>query len=235
MSQHNRLLAALTPAAQSQVLSLARMVDLPRETMLAQSDEPDNYVHFLTAGVASFVVSANDGASAEIGMMGTEGMVGSVGLLGSYAPVSHCIMQMNGAGYRVAVQDMRRIFDGSAEVRQLILQSLQQQMLAVSQIAACNRLHNATERLSRWLLTASDRIGSDTVSLTQDSLSQMLGTRRTTVALVAGSLQRSGLIRYQRGNVRIVNREGLTDAACDCYTITRNMVDNLYSSPADRR
>lgn len=229
MPHTNRLLAALTPAAQAQVLSLARMIDLPQETLLAQSDEQSSHVHFLTSGVASFVVSAKDGGSAEIGMIGNEGMVGSVSLLGSYAPVSHCLMQMDGAGYRVSVSDMRRLFEGSGEIRQRVLQSMQQQMLTVSQIAACNRLHNATERLSRWLLTASDRIGSDTVSLTQESLSQMLGTRRTTVALVAGALQRSGLIRYQRGNVNIVNRDGLTDAACDCYTITRKMVDNLYS------
>ena len=229
MPQTNILLDALTPAALAQVLSVARMMDLPQETMLSESDEPLSHVHFLTAGVASFVVAAKDGGSAEIGMIGNEGMVGSVGLLGSFAPVAYCIMQMDGAGYRVAVQDMRRLFDTSLEIRQLVLQSMQHQMLTVSQIAACNRLHNATERLARWLLTAADRMGSDTVSLTQESLSQMLGTRRTTVALVAGTLQRSGLIRYQRGNVKIVNREALIYAACDCYSITRKMVRDLYS------
>lgn len=235
MTQTNWLLDALSPTAQAQVLSSARMMDLPRETMLVQSDEPASYVHFLTAGVASFVVSAKDGGSAEIGMIGNEGMVGSVSLLGSYAPVALCIMQMDGAGYRVSVPDMRRLFDGSSEIRNLVLQSMQHQMLTVSQIAACNRLHNATERLSRWLLTTSDRIGGNTVQLTQESLSQMLGTRRTTVALVAGSLQRSGLIRYQRGTVHIVNREGLVDAACDCYTITRRLAENLYSNPNSKQ
>lgn len=116
-------------------------------------------------------------------MIGNEGMVGSANLLGSFAPVAYCIMQMDGAGYRVGVPDMKRLFDSSSEIRDLVLQSMQHQMLAVSQIAACNRLHNATERLARWLLTASDRIDSNTVHLTQESLSQMLGTRRTTVAL----------------------------------------------------
>ncbi len=230
MPPTNCLLDALTPAARAQVLSMAKLLELPQGTMLNQSDEPADYVYFLTTGVASFVVVMQNGGSAEIGMIGNEGMVGSTGLVGSYAPVANCIMQVSGSGYRLPVQNMRRLFDESAEIRQLLLQSMQQQLLTLSQIAACNRLHSATERLARWLLTASDRIGSDTVHLTQKSVSQMLGTRRTTVALVAGALQRSGMIRYKRGRVQIVNREGLTDAACACYTITRNMVRDLYSN-----
>lgn len=228
---NNRLLGALTQASRTQILAHARMVDLPQGTLLARADEPIQYAYLLTEGVASYVVTAKDGASAEIGMSGPEALMGGLALLGAYGPVANCLMQVDGAGYRISMADMRRLFEESAEIRHLALQSIQQQMLTLSQIAGCNRLHHASERLARWLLTAADRIGMDNVNLTQEALSQMLGTRRTTVALVAGSLQRDGLIRYRRAKVQIIDRAGLTAAACDCYTITRRLVDHLYSNP----
>lgn len=231
MSNTNTLIEALTPAAQDQLLSAARLMELPQPMLLAEAGRPTTHVYFLTEGVASFVVSVRDGGSAEIGMAGREGIVGVTGLIGSDVPVANCLMQTDGAGYRLTIADMQRLFQSSAEIRTLVLQSMQQQMTALSQIAACNRLHQAAERLARWLLTAADRLGSETVCLTQESVSQMLGTRRTTVALVAGELQRRGMIRYQRGRVHIVDRPGLTHAACDCYGITRKLVDDLYRNP----
>ncbi len=227
----NRLLQALSPRVREQLLAGARSVALPQRYLLTQSSEVTHDVYFLTRGVASFVIALREGESAEIGMVGNEGMVGSHCLLGSYAPVANCVMQIAGAGFRLPASDMKRLFDESAEVRHRVLQGTQQQLLTVSQIAACNRLHNAAERLARWLLTAADRAEADILPLTQESAAQMLGVRRTTVALTAGSLQRSGLIRYQRGQVHIVDRAGLTAVACDCYRITRAMVDCLYSIP----
>lgn len=230
----NRFIEALTPDSRAQLLSHARQVDLPQGTLLARADEAIHHAYFLTEGVASYVVAAKDGGSAEIGMSGTEAMLNGLALLGVYAPVADCVMQAAGEAYRVSTGDMRRLFEESAEMRHLALQSVQQQMLTLSQIAGCNRLHLASERLARWLLTAADRLETNNVRLTQESLSQMLGTRRTTVALVAGSLQRSGLIRYRRANVEIIDRPGLTEAACDCYGITKRLVDNLYANPFAR-
>lgn len=231
MSKTNRLIEALTPDARAQVLAQTKTVELPQGTLLAKADDPIYYGYFLTEGVASYVVAVKDGGSAEIGMNGSEALMGALALLGTYAPVADCRMQVSGTGLRIPMADLRRLFDESAEIRHLTLQSVQQQMLTLSQIAGCNRLHQASERLARWLLTAADRLGTDTVRLTQETLSQMLGTRRTTVALVAGSLQRAGLIRYRRARVEIVDREGLIEAACDCYNITKRLVDNLYSNP----
>jgi CRP-like cAMP-binding protein len=179
-------------------------------------------------------VTVPNGGSAEIAILGSEGMIGSIGLLGSHPPVSRCFMQTPGTALRVPRAEMRRMFDNSVELRERVLQSIQQQALTLDQIAACNKLHHASERLSRWLLTAADRLGEDVVQLTQESLSQMLGTRRTTVALVAGTLQRAGMISYRRGVVRIVNRPRMEDAACDCYRITRRLLQNLYDEPAPR-
>lgn len=228
---NNRLLDALTPASGAQLIAQAKLVDLPQGTLLSKADEAIHYAYLLTEGVASYVVGARDGGSAEIGMNGTEALIGAPALLGVYAPVANCLMQVNGAGYRIPISDLRRTFGESPEIRHLALQSVQQQMLTLSQIAGCNRLHQASERLARWLLTAADRLETDTVSLTQETLSQMLGTRRTTVALVAGALQRTGLIRYRRARVKIVDRPGLIEAACDCYNITKRLVDDLYANP----
>ncbi len=224
----NRLIEALSPESCRKLLAVARRVELPQGAVLFEPDEPNGYVHFLISGLASHVVTVPDGGSAEITMQGRESAVGALDLLGPNTPVARCYMQVDGAGLRVPLSDMRTLFAESPEIRGLILESIQQQTLTVNQISACNKLHRASERLARWLLTAADRTGSDRVHLTQESLAAMLGTRRTTVALVAGTLQRSGMIRYRRGVVKIMDREALSEAACDCYGIVSRLVDRLY-------
>jgi CRP-like cAMP-binding protein len=123
---------------------------------------------------------------------------------------------------------MRTIFDDSAEARERILQFLQGQMQISSQLSACNKLHEAEARLARWLLMASDRAQTEKLNLTQEFLAEMLGSQRTTVALVAGTLQRAGFIDYSRGRVRILDRDGLVSAACDCYGVTEKILHNLF-------
>ena len=231
MPKSNRLIESLTPTVRAQILAHARLIDLPQGTLLFKADEPISHAYFLTEGVASYVVGVKDGGTAEIGMSGSEALMGALALLGPYAPVSGCLMQVDGTGYRVPIAEVKRLFEESTEFRHVALQSVQQQMLTLSQIAGCNRLHQASERLARWLLTAADRLDHDIVNLTQETLSHMLGTRRTTVALVAGALQRGGLIRYRRARVEITDRARLEEAACDCYAVTKRLVDSLYSNP----
>jgi CRP-like cAMP-binding protein len=231
----NLLIEALSPDLRKQLIALARSIDLPQGTVLYSTGEPCPYAYFLTGGVASVVVSVADGSSAEVGMIGHEGLAGVHALLGPHAPLARCFMQVAGSGLRIPVTDLRRIFQESEEFRTRALESAQLQMLMLDQIAGCNKLHQANERLARWLLTAADRLESETVCLTQEAISQMLGTRRTTVALVAGTLQRAGMIGYRRGLVKILNRQALTDAACDCYGITRRLVSDLYREPASQR
>jgi CRP-like cAMP-binding protein len=231
----NRLIQALSPGSRTRLLGLATAVQLPQHASLFEPNGRESHAYFLTSGLASLVVTLEDGGSAEIAMIGSEGVAGATGLLGPLLPVARGVMQMPGTGYRVPMADLRRLFEDSAEIRERLLQSIQQQTLSLNQIAACNKLHHASERFARWLLTAADRSGSETVSLTQESLSQMLGTRRTTVALVAGILQRSGLIRYRRGVVTIVDRPQMEEAACDCYRITRRLLENLYEEPSAKQ
>ena len=165
-------------------------------------------------------------------MIGTEGMVGGGALMGPAPTEADAYMQIPGAGLRVPLKALRTLFTENEEFRIRVLQFQQSQINIASQLSACNKLHEAEARLARWLLMTSDRAKTDVLTLTQEFLSQMLGTQRTTVALVAGVLQRSGYIDYRRGTVHIRDREGLSAIACGCYAITRNIVENLYKVPA---
>jgi CRP-like cAMP-binding protein len=128
----------------------------------------------------------------------------------------------------MSAASLRHAFQTSPEIHSRILEFVQSQSLSLAQVAGCHRFHEAEERLARWLLMAQDRTQSDSLNLTQEFLGMMLGARRTTVTMIAGAMQRSGLIEYHRGTVSIPNRDNLIAAACDCYPIVRDLFDGLY-------
>jgi CRP-like cAMP-binding protein len=222
-NSHNQFLSALSAEAQALLTSRGTVVSLPNKTVLFQADERPEYVYFLTSGVASFVSGMKDGAGVEVGMCGREGVVGAVQTMGSRAGPVQAIMQLGGAGLKVPAGELRKALRTSEEVRGHLLEYVQGETLILSQVAACHRLHDAEERLSRWLLMAQDRVQTDVLDLTQEFLADMLGSRRATVTLVAGTLQKSGLIEYHRGRVKILDRARLEDAACDCYRVIRDL------------
>lgn len=224
----NRLLDCLSPALSDTIVRASRAIDLPLRFSLTVAGEIPSFLYLLTRGAASTVVQMAEGGSAEVGMVGCEGLVGAAALLGPTAVQSDTFMQLAGTGRRVPTKFMRDLFDESAELRTFVLQFLQAQITISGQLSACNRLHEAESRLARWLLTASDISQSAKLGLTQEFLAQMLGSQRTTVALVAGGLQRSGFIDYSRGTVRIIDPPGLTGAACACYEVTRRAIASLY-------
>ena len=224
----NLLLDALSPGARTAILTKCKPIGLPMRTMLHEQGETPQYAYFLTSGVASVVVSMVQGGSAEVGLIGCEGVVGALELLGPSATPAQCFIQMDGSALRMKMDDLRELFRECEEIRNRILQFVQLQAVTLEQIAACNKLHEAEERLARWLSMARDREGRDTMPMTQEFLALMLGTRRTTVTLVAGELQRRGLIHYTRGKLTILSREKLEAAACDCYRITKAALEGLY-------
>jgi CRP-like cAMP-binding protein len=224
----NRLLSSLTPHSRDLLLAHATAVDLPLRTILYQADVTPGHAYFITGGMASIVTTMEDGETAEVGVVGNEGVVGAIFLLGPGTVSTSAFMQLEGEGFRISFRELMSLYRTSEEIRDRLLEFVQEQAVTVSQIAGCNRLHEAEERLARWLLMAQDRTQSDTLNFTQEFLAMMLGARRTTVTLVAGSLQRANLIEYSRGRVKILNREDLESAACDCYKITRNLLANLY-------
>jgi CRP-like cAMP-binding protein len=230
----NLLLDALSPKVRDAVLMASKPVDLPVKTMLHEQAQMPTYGYFITAGMASVVVTMPEGGTAEIGLVGREGVVGAMHILGPSPAPGQCLIQTEACGLRLRLDDLRVLFQEQEELRRFMLEFVQQQMVTLGQIAACNKLHEAEERLARWLLMARDRADRDTMTMTQEFLADMLGTRRTTVTLVAGSLQRRGLIDYRRGKVTVIDRTGLERAACGCYRVTRDALDKLYDSASLR-
>lgn len=230
--RNNRLLDTFSSELQRTLALMARPVELPQGTILFIPGKTPSALYFLTSGIATTVVTVSDGSMAEISVAGMDGVIGARSLLGPQPPVAQCFMQIQGSAMRLSMADARRLFAESEEFRTRVLEYVQAETYLTGQLAACNKLHQSTERLARWLLTAADRSGTDTLALTQESLAQMLGTRRTTVALVAGQMQREGKLRYRRGLVNIANREALTATACDCYAITKRLLDGLYRARA---
>ncbi|HZC44334.1 MAG TPA: Crp/Fnr family transcriptional regulator [Acidobacteriaceae bacterium] len=227
-AMENLLLAALSEESRELIVSQATPVTLPLRSVLYRAGNVLTDAYFMTSGLASIVGSTSDGDTAEVGIVGHEGVVGSMHLLGPAAMPTDCFIQLSASALKISYPKLAQLFRTSEEIRGRILEFVQEQILTLSQLATCNRLHNAEERLSRWLLMVDDRIQSDTIHLTQEFLAQMLGAQRTTVTMVAGALQRSGLIEYKRGQVKIVNRAQLESAACDCYGVTQKLYFNLY-------
>jgi CRP-like cAMP-binding protein len=160
-----------------------------------------------------------------------EGLAGGMHILGPGKISTSCFIQLEGSALKIPLSELSKAFRTSDEIRYRLLEFFQQQATMVSQIAGCNRLHESEERLARWLLMAQDRAQSEVLNFTQELLAMMVGSRRITVTVIAGTLQRAGLIEYSRGRVKIVDREGLESAACECYRISKKLLLQLYDRP----
>ena len=210
-------------------MSRLRPVTLGAREVLYEPDECPKFAHFLTGGIASIVGTMSSGACAEVGIWGKEGLVECFHLLGNAHIPTRCFMQIEGSALRMPFKDLQKEFSENGELRECILQSVQSQGAILGQLAACNRLHEAEERLARWFLMVRDRMESETFYLTQEFLAVMLGSRRTTVTAAAGALQRKGLIRYSRGRIHIIDPAGLEKEACECHSTVREIYQNFYS------
>jgi CRP-like cAMP-binding protein len=227
----NALLKSLPPAEQSALKDKLEPVPLPINTKLYEAETVPRYLYLPTSGIASVVNVMSKGNGVEVGLVGREGVVGSIYLIGSQLGLNVCILQVAGSGYRIPLRDALDAFAQHPVFRRRVLEYIQYETLLLSQLSACNRIHEVEERLARWLLMVSDRTGESQLHLTQEFLSQMLGTRRSTVTVTAGALQRAGLIEYGRGQVKIIDRTSLENAACECYPFTRKVLQNLYQNP----
>ena len=227
-NSENLLLGSLPEDLRESILSLSKPVNLPVQSMLHEQGEMPSYAYFIRSGIVSLVVTMPEGGSAEVGLVGREGLIGAMHLLGPTPTPAQCFVQVEATALRIRMDDLRKLFLANLIFRSRVLEFIQQQNATLEQIAACNRLHEAEFRLARWLMMARDRADADTMLMTQEFLADMLGTRRTTVTLVAGNLQRRGLIEYKRGKVTITDRAGLEQAACNCYRVAKDAMDSLY-------
>jgi CRP-like cAMP-binding protein len=215
----NGLLAALSPENVERFFSNLDPVSLSTRQVLYDVGAPFEDVYFIEQGLASVLTNLMNGSMIGVGMIGMEGMVGVPALLGDEISAQQVIVQVPGTALRMKAAVCKAAFDESAAIRGILLRFAAARLNFSAQTAACNRVHSMKQRCARWLLMSRDRIQSDIMPMTHEFLSSILGVRRTGVTAVAGELQRSGLIRYCRGQVVIVDHPGLEATACECYRI----------------
>jgi len=227
MVQRNRLLAALPVEQRWRLGSQLRPVELGMREQIYDTGEAITQIYFPLTCVISVVTAVDDDVAVEVAMIGLEGMAGLPAFLGTAASPHRCFCQVPGQALRLDTVTLRRFLAGDGALHDLLHRYTQAMMAFLAQNLVCNRLHSAEERTARWLAQTHDRVGSDSFQITQDFLAQMLGARRATVSESARTLQQAGLIRYSRGRITILDREGLQAAACQCYLTIRHEFDKL--------
>jgi CRP-like cAMP-binding protein len=223
----NRLLAAL-PGDEHQLLAphLSR-VRLHFKQTLYERDRPIDFVYFLERGVASLITQMDDGTKIEVGTVGPEGVVGLPIFLDASSMSGTAFVQVPGEGCRVEAKAFRQLLDRMPRLRQLLSRYTLALFTQLAQNSACNRTHAVEQRLARWLLLTNDRVHQPSFPLTQEFMADMLGTSRPTVSIAAGMLQKAGLISYVRGNMTVMDREGLEAASCECYGVIKTQFERL--------
>ena len=192
-------------------------VQLPLRSILNDAAKPIAYCYFLRSGLASILAVLDSGKIVEVGLTGAEGFVGLPLVAGLKSSANRVIVQVAGSAFRISASNLTAALSEAPALRRRLNQFSQDVAVQASQIAACNRLHHANQRLARWLLMSQDRLGGDQIRLTQEFLAHMLGMRRASVNVALGFLQKERLIAFTRGAVFIQDRSGLEAAACECY------------------
>lgn len=228
----NRLLGLLSPRDRARLLPHLERVPLAYRQTLYGARKSVSCVYFIETGVGSLVNTMKNGDAAEVGTIGNEGIVGLPVVLGDDRAPMNVYVQVPGAGMKMDAALFRNELARSESMRTVMLHYAHAFFNQVAQSAACNQFHSIEQRCCRWLLMTRDRMQSDDFLLTQEFLAMMLGVQRTGVTAVAGALQRSGLIRYRRGNVAIVDAAGLKHKSCECYGISTREFDRLLGSKA---
>jgi CRP-like cAMP-binding protein len=224
----NRLLAALPAADYTRILPLLTVVPLKLKDILHKPGDPIRDVYFPGGGFCSMLTVLEDGSMVEIATVGREGMVGVSAVLDNTPVTSAAMVQGESETcYRMTVDAFRREVDRHGAFHELMAHYAQALFGFVAQSTACNATHTVEQRLARWLLMAQDRMASDQFPLTQEFVAMMLGASRPTVTVVAGTLQKAGLIKYRHGRVTVVDRENLEAASCECYRATTNLLESV--------
>ncbi|MDO9610591.1 MAG: Crp/Fnr family transcriptional regulator [Serpentinimonas sp.] len=223
----NQLLAALPEAEWRRWLPLLEPVHLPLGQVLYESGGVMSHVYFPTNAIVSLLYVLENGASAEIAVVGHEGMVGISLFMGGGSTPSRAVVQSAGQGFRLRATVIRDEFARSSPVLHLLLRYTQALITQMTQTAVCNRHHSLDQQLCRRLLLRLDRLPGDELVMTQELIANMLGVRREGVTEAALSLQKAGLIRYARGHITVLNRQGLEQRSCECYAVVKTEYDRL--------
>ena len=223
----NQLLAALPHAEWVKWQDHLEPVDMPLGQVIYESGVTLNHAYFPTTAIVSMLYVLENGASAEIAVVGNEGIVGISLFMGGGSTPSRGVVQSAGHGYRLRASFIKSEFDRSGPVLHLLLRFTQALITQMSQTAVCNRHHSLDQQLCRWLLLSLDRLQGMDLVMTQELIANMLGVRREGVTEGALKLQRAGLIRYARGHIKVLDRKGLEARTCECYDVVRREYDRL--------
>lgn len=223
----NQLLAAMPETEWERIAPLLEPVELPLGMVLYESGVRMNHVYFPVNAIVSLLYVMEDGASAEIAVVGNEGIVGIALFMGGESTPSRAVVQSAGMGYRLRSSDIKSEFNRSGPMMHLLLRYTQALITQMAQTALCNRHHSLDQQLCRWLLLSLDRLKSNELVMTQELISNMLGVRREGVTESALKLQRQGVISYSRGHIKVLDRPALEHRVCECYAVVKKEYDRL--------
>ena len=218
---HNKVLLGLPPKEAEMLIPKLEFVRLKVHHVLHEPGDTLKSAYFPNSGLVSILSVFPDGKCVEVGLVGREGFIGLPLVAGFRTANTRAIIQIEASAFRIDADALAGILQQSRALDRRLQQFSQVLAMEVTQVAACNRLHEVNERLARWLLMSADRVESNCVPLTQEFLANMLGTRRSSVTVAAGMLEKAGLIANSRGRVDIIDRKRLEEAACDCYQMMR--------------
>jgi len=225
--QQNHLIAALPKSDMERLHLHLELVEMPLGDVIYESGTQLRHVYFPTTSIVSLLYVMEDGASAEIAVVGNEGIIGIALFMGGESTPSRAIVQSAGFAYRLEAPLLKKEFNRAGHVMHLLLRYTQALITQMSQTAVCNRHHSVDQQLCRWLLLSLDRLSSNELTMTQELIANMLGVRREGVTEAAGKLQSAGLIHYSRGRITVLDRLGLEARSCECYAVVKKEFDRL--------
>ena len=225
----NHLLAALPENEYERLLPHLEAVSMPLGEALYESGGRLQHVYFPTTSIVSLLYVLEDGASAELAVVGNEGVLGISLFMGGETTPNRAVVQSAGFGYRLKSSLLKEEFNRAGPLLRLLLRYTQALITQMAQTAVCNRHHSVQQQLCRWLLLRLDRLPTNTLTMTQELIANMLGVRREGVTAAAGALQRAGLISYSRGRIVVLDRPGLEGAVCECYAVVKREFDRLLA------
>ncbi len=223
----NRLLSVLPEAESARLKPHLSLVKMPLGKVVYESGDQLDYVYFPTTSIVSLLYVLEDGASAEIAIVGNEGLVGISLFMGGETTPSRAVVQSAGEAYQLGAHILKEEFRRAGPVQRLLLRYTQALITQMAQTAVCNRHHSIDQQLCRWLLLSIDRLPSNELKMTQGLIANMLGVRRSGVTEAALKLQNAGLIRYRQGHIEVLDRAGVEKRVCECYGVVRREFDRL--------
>jgi CRP-like cAMP-binding protein len=228
----NHLLAAFPAAEQGRLFPQLELEPMPLGKVLYESGDVLRHVYFPTDSIVSLLYVLDDGASAEISIVGNEGLIGIALFMGGETTSSRALVQSAGFAYRLSGEELKDEFHRNGEVQVLLLRYTQALITQMAQTAVCNRHHSVDQQLCRWLLLSLDRLPSNQLLMTQELIANMLGVRREGVTEAAGKLEKLGVIRYTRGRITVLDRPMLEQLCCECYAVVKKESDRLLPRAA---